>query len=120
MRQTSSGVPEPHNFDQLIVGFHAVDDPVGAVDNFAQVRLAKLRHDSAHFRKLGQQFGSCDESVSHASGGICIVSRDINDNILKIGVGARGNDYFPAHWEIFALTVSMGIPSPRSSSSSPS
>jgi len=45
-------VPEAHHVHPAIGVIDPVDDAVGTDNNFANGRIAKLRHDPAQFRKV--------------------------------------------------------------------
>ena len=54
VRKSARPMPEPDNFNPLMIRLQPVDDAIGTTDDFAQVRLPELRHHSAYFREVCQ------------------------------------------------------------------
>jgi hypothetical protein len=112
-------VPEADNFNPFALTLEPVDNAIRTADDFAKVPLPEFRHHAAHFRKTRQTFGAGDQVETEAGGGIGIMGSYVADDLRQLGSRRRTDGYLPAHPAIMALTFSMGIPSPRSSSSGP-
>jgi hypothetical protein len=112
-------MPEADNLNLFLVTPQPIDNAIGTADNFAQIRLPEFRHLAADFRKIRQTFGAGDQFKTEPGCGIGIMLGNVADDLRQICLRRGRDDYLPAHEAILALTCSMGMPSPRSNSSSP-
>jgi hypothetical protein len=113
-------MPEADNLDLLVVTPPPINDAIGAADDFTQIRLTEFRHHAADFREVCQTLGAGDQFITEPDGSIGIMLGNVADDVRQIGLCRRRDDYLPAQAATLALTCSMGMPSPRSSSAIPS
>jgi hypothetical protein len=51
-------VPKADNLNQVLVVIDAINNSVGAVDQFAEIIAGEFRNLAPEFRELGEKFGS--------------------------------------------------------------
>jgi len=72
------------------------------------------RHVRPNFGKIRQIFGTGDQVRTQPGLPHRNYAGRHSGQYRHIACADGGDDYFPAHWAIFALTSSIGTPSPRS------
>src|SRR5947209_1439171 len=103
-------MPEADDFNPLLLRSHPVDDPIRPTDNLAQIRLSEFGDNPSQLWKGRQPFGTNNQFVTDARGGVGILPGDEADNAFQISPRGGRDDYLPAHSAILAFTSSMGIP----------
>ena len=77
-------MPEAQHINGFPVGKNFVDDPVCAVDDFADGWLANLRYHPVKFWKSGGGKCAVNQFIAKSSGASRIVSGDEGDDLLQI------------------------------------
>jgi len=81
VRKASRAMPEPNNFNFLILTLQPVNYAVRATNDLAKIWLMKFRHLTAKFRKIRQVFCADDQFKTKPGCCVWIMLGDVTDDV---------------------------------------
>ena len=116
-------MPHVQNLDTPFRLRHVVENPVVAIDDFAQRATCAARIRRADEWKRRENADVIEDAAPHPSCGLRIVVRDVSASLAEIGDGRIGSDYFEvhavAHESTSCPTSSCGFERPAAMSARP-
>ena len=93
----SSGVPHPHDLDDVLLPFDSVNDSTGPANDLANAGVAKFRNDAAGFGEFGQATHRL-EDLPHETGGVTGTGfGNIRGKFLEVEASGWGLNQLVSH-----------------------
>ena len=110
-------MPKPKHENCVRIVNQLINDPIRSVNDLANKRVVYFWNNLAYLGKCSDEECLVDEDVAELASAFGTVTRDVSDNLTKVILRLRSENYWPAQVSTSLRASSAGIPSRRAACS---